>query len=96
MPPNDVTLGLALVKHGDVLHVLSSSGMRWGSLRPTGTFTPDWAAVHSASRALADNARGASTEGELSATMLAANERLGGFLFDELLPYDVKTALRRD
>ncbi|MFT4703195.1 MAG: hypothetical protein ACI81R_000884, partial [Bradymonadia bacterium] len=42
------------------------------------------------------NARGASTEGELSATMLAANERLGGFLFDELLPYDVKTALRRD
>ena len=88
------SLYLAYVMHGDVLHVLGAPGGSLAGLRPVGTFTPDWPAVHAAAERIRALVHHAADAGEVSSSATVELEDLGGFLFDELVPLPAKRWLR--
>jgi hypothetical protein len=85
---------LAFVRNGDALLVLSSPSLRMADMRVVGTFRPDWAAVETAVATIRGLFQAANGSGTMDAASLAQLGSAGGWLFDELLPWDTKTLLR--
>lgn len=87
---------VAAVRHGDALHVLASRDGRFDGMRPLGVFTPDWSAVHEAGEAVRQRVRHAADVGRFDVDAQREIRLHGSFLFDELLPFELKTWLRDD
>lgn len=88
-------LALAFIRHGDLLMVLGSPSGTLHDLRAIGTFTPDWKGVDNAARSISASCQLADQSGEMTPDLLRTIRRLGAWLFDELLPFEAKSWLRR-
>lgn len=85
---------VAAMRHGDALHVLASPDGRFDAMRPLGVFSPDWEAVADAGAAVRQRVRHAADVGRFDVDAQQEVRLHGGYLFDELLPFELKTWLR--
>ena len=91
-----VAIAAVFIRHGDALFVLGARGGTLADIRPLGVFTPDWVAVQETSQAMQARVRHAAEVGQLDSESLRELEDHGAFLFDELVPFELKQWLQRD
>ncbi len=87
---------LAYIPFGETLHVLGSPDGTLEHLRPVGVFTPDWTEVHGAADAIRSLVHHAAEAGEFAVASLGELRLRSTYLFDELVPFDVKRWLRAE
>lgn len=90
------TLFVSLISFDGHVHVLGSSTNRVESLRNLGTMHPDWKAVRAAVCDLDNAVVSATSKGTFDAACAQKAMIAGEFLFEELLPTQVKQWLRKE
>jgi hypothetical protein len=91
-----IALAAVFVRHGDTLFVMGARGGDLKALRQLGVFTPDWATVRETADAIQRRVRHAAEVGQLDAEALREMEDHGAYLFDELIPFELKRWLQQD
>jgi hypothetical protein len=82
------------MRHGNTLFVLTTPTGHLRDMRVAGSFSPDWAAVDTATATIRRTCAAADISGTIDDSGIRAMRNAGQWLFDELLPFSTKTLLR--